>query len=82
LKNQPAESLRVDGPAASAAMIRNVFNDQAGAPRDMVVLNTAAALWTAGVNESLAACAERADLALKQGKARELLARLVEVSNG
>jgi anthranilate phosphoribosyltransferase len=82
LKNSNLDPLRVDGPAASAAMIRSVLNDDVGAPHDMVVLNAAAALWTAGADQSLPACAARAEQAIKQGKARELLARLVEVSNG
>lgn len=82
LDAQRIEGLRVDGPAASAAMIRRVFDNESGAPRDIVVLNAAAALWTAGVNESLPACAAHAKQAIEQGNARELLARLVEVSNG
>ncbi len=73
------ETLLVDGPAASAALIRDILAGTAGPPRDIVVVNAAAALWTAGVDASLQVCAQQAAGAIDSGAARQLLARLVEV---
>ena len=76
------ESMLVDGPPASAGMIRDILAGQSGPPpRDIVVLNAAAALWTAGVDSSPEACARLAAEVLDSGAARDLLARLVEMSN-
>ncbi len=73
-------ALRVDGPEASAALIRQVLDGQSGLARDIVVMNAAAALWTARRTESLREGAERAAEALDSGAAKRLLAELVEVS--
>ena len=75
------QSLLADGPASSARIIRNILAGVPGPPRDIVVANAAAALWTAGAGCSLASCAQVAAEAIDSGAARELLARLVEVSN-
>lgn len=73
------ESLRVDGPEASAAMILEVLAGATGTARDIVVLNSAAAVWCAGVDADLAGCARRAEAAIDNGFARETLARLIRV---
>jgi anthranilate phosphoribosyltransferase len=75
------ESMLVDGPQASATMIRNILAGSSGAPRDIVVINAAAALWTAGVDESLAACATKTAAAIDSGAAKDLLAKLGEASH-
>jgi anthranilate phosphoribosyltransferase len=72
------QGLRVTDPEESAAMIRRVLAGDAGAPRDIVVLNAAAALWTAGKSASLAECARLASEAIDSGAARRLLAQLAE----
>lgn len=72
------ESLLVDGPDQSAAVIRDILDNRPGPPRDIVVANAAAALWTVGKDESLSACARLADEAIHSGAARDLLARLVQ----
>jgi anthranilate phosphoribosyltransferase len=74
------ESMLIDGPAASAALIRNILSGASGPPRDIVVLNAAAALWTAGKDTSPAACARLAAETIDSGAARDLLDRLVEVT--
>jgi anthranilate phosphoribosyltransferase len=74
------QAIRVDGPADSAAMIRRVLDGDAGPPRDIVVLNAAAALWTAGLSRDLVQCAQRSAAAIDSGAARGLLSRLVEYS--
>jgi len=55
-----------------------VLAGNAGAPRDIVVLNAAAALWTAGKSASVAECARLASEAIDSGAARQLLAQLAE----
>ncbi|HWC89371.1 MAG TPA: anthranilate phosphoribosyltransferase [Pirellulales bacterium] len=78
--NQQLDSLEVDGPQASAALIRRVLAGEAGAARDIVVANAAAALWTAGRAQSPRACAALAETAIDSRHAAELLARLAERS--
>jgi anthranilate phosphoribosyltransferase len=75
------ETMLVEGPEQSAALIRDVFDGQTGPPREIVVANAAAALWTAGRDDSLLACAGKAAEAIDSGAARELLARLAERTN-
>ncbi|HEV3416813.1 MAG TPA: anthranilate phosphoribosyltransferase [Pirellulales bacterium] len=76
------DDLTVDDPAASAAMIRCVLAGDKGPARDIVLANTAAALWTARKSDSLETCAQLAAAAIDGGAARELLNRLVEMTNG
>ena len=78
LKQAGRESMLIDGPQQSAGIIREVLAGRSGPPRDVVVANAAAALWTAGRADSLAACAEMAAEAIDSGAARDLLQRLAE----
>ena len=70
------ETMLVDGPEQSAAIIRAILDGRAGPPRDIVVANAAAALWTVGRDDSLIECARLAAEAIDGGAARELLTRL------
>ncbi|MDP6555943.1 MAG: anthranilate phosphoribosyltransferase [Pirellulaceae bacterium] len=74
------ETMIVDGPVASAQLIRDILNGVAGPSRDIVVMNAAAALWVAGVSPSLNACAEKAHAAIDSGAAKDLLARLTRAA--
>ncbi len=69
------ETIRIDGPEASAAMIRRVLDNEPGTARDLVVINAAAALWVAGQGMP-ADCARRAEETIASGAARELLQSL------
>jgi anthranilate phosphoribosyltransferase len=75
------DSLLVDGPAQSAAMIEQVLLGKQGPAFDIVVINAAAALWTARKADSPIQCATLAEWAIDSGAARELLSRLVERTN-
>lgn len=75
------ESASVDSPAASAAIIRKVLAGEKGAARDLVVVNAAAALWTAGRAPDTLAAAALAREAIDSGAAEQLLAKLVAVTN-
>ena len=43
----------VTGPEQSAAMIREILDNRPGPPRNIVIANAAAALWTASRDQSL-----------------------------
>ena len=73
-------SMEVDGPEASARVIRDVLDDKPGPARDIVVLNSAAAIWTVTA-ESPQKCAEQARTALSDGKAADTLQRLADQSH-
>ncbi|MAR11457.1 MAG: anthranilate phosphoribosyltransferase [Blastopirellula sp.] len=75
------DALQAPDPDASAAVIRNVLEGQAGPAKDIVVLNAAAALWTAGHDSNLVNCQQQATAAIDSGAARELLANLGQVSH-
>jgi anthranilate phosphoribosyltransferase len=80
LRRQKLDALRIDGPAASAAMIREVLDGKPGAARDITVLNAAAGLWTAGHDPDLRRCATAAAEAIDSGAAARLLASLARLS--
>ncbi len=75
------EDMLVNDPAGSAAVIRQVLRGKPGPPREMVVLNAAAALWTAGKSDDPRQCALFAAEAIDSGAAAERLTQLVELSN-
>lgn len=81
LDTSPRDPLLVDGPDQSAAIIRGILDGTPGPPRDVVVANAAAALWTVGKADSLTECARLAAQAIDTGAAGQLLARLVERTN-
>jgi anthranilate phosphoribosyltransferase len=74
-------SLLAGSPAESAAIIRRTLQNEAGPPREIVILNAAAALWTAEYAPELTACTTAAQEAIASGAAQETLQRLVEVSH-
>lgn len=82
LKPAGQSEMLVSGPEESAAVISEILAGRHGPPRDVVVANAAAALWTVGCDPSPKHCAERAAEAIDTGAARDLLAKLVELSNG
>jgi anthranilate phosphoribosyltransferase len=72
------ETMLVSGPEESAVLIRGILEGRRGPPRDIVIANAAAALWTVGRSPSLAECARQAADAIDSGAACALLARLVQ----
>jgi anthranilate phosphoribosyltransferase len=76
-----AESEIAGGDAdRNAAILRDVLSGQAGAPRDAVLANAAAALVCAGVADDLKAGVRAAAESIDRGAAAEKLRRLVEAS--
>jgi anthranilate phosphoribosyltransferase len=81
LDRADTDSMKVSGPGESAVVIRRVLDGDLGPERDIVVLNAAAALWTAGVDPSPRECARHAARAIDRGAAQELLAAWAELSH-
>ena len=75
------DALLAENPVESAAVIRGILDGQSGPPRDIVVINAAAAIHLADASKSLDACARRCEEAIDGGAAKDLLARLAAVSN-
>lgn len=73
----PTHSLRVEGPSQSAALIRQVLSGETGPARDIVLMNSAAALWVSGHCEELPRGVAAAAHAIDSGAAASLLAKLV-----
>ncbi|HEY6562863.1 MAG TPA: anthranilate phosphoribosyltransferase [Pirellulaceae bacterium] len=81
LEVQPLTGTYVDSSAASADIIRAVLAGARGPARDLVTLNAAAALWTAGVSGDLCDLRVHAESAIDSGKARRILQDLGELSH-
>jgi anthranilate phosphoribosyltransferase len=73
-------SLKVETPEQSRAMLMSVLENKAGAARDIVIFNTAAALYAANVAETIEAGISKARGAIESGAAKAKLEQLIEVS--
>jgi anthranilate phosphoribosyltransferase len=78
LESCSKESLLVNDPGESAAMIREILAGRRGAPRDYVLANASAAFYTVGRVKTLVEGVALAAEAVDSGKANELLERLGE----
>ncbi|HEX5454609.1 MAG TPA: anthranilate phosphoribosyltransferase [Stellaceae bacterium] len=80
---QPAslESLKGGEPAHNAALMRALLDGAPGPLRDVVLLNSAAALVVAGRVDSLRDGAALAAQSIDSGRARQTLDRLVAMTN-
>jgi len=74
-------SMLVESPPESAEVIRAVLNGSRGPSRDIVILNAAAALWTAEVDSDLEVCTQKAAVAIDDGAAMETLQQLAKLSH-
>jgi anthranilate phosphoribosyltransferase len=75
------DSLQVADPAASAALIQQILDDERGPARDIVVLNAAAGLVAAGKTSEPKTAAMMAAEAIDSGAAARLLERLARRSH-
>ena len=75
------QQLVVSSAAESLAIINGVLENQPGAARDIVMLNAGAAIYAAGLADSLDAGIRKADTVIATGKAKEKLDALVKLSN-
>jgi anthranilate phosphoribosyltransferase len=75
------EAIQVQGPDESAAIVRQVLAGESGPARDIVLLNAAAGLLTAGRCETPAEGAALAAEAIDRGAAAQLLMNLARLSH-
>jgi anthranilate phosphoribosyltransferase len=73
------DEIKADGPAASAAVVREVLDNRDGPARRIVLANAAAALWASGAVGTLREGVERAAAAVAGGKAESVLEQLVRM---
>ena len=72
----PIESVRGGTAEENAALIRSIFEDEAGPARDIVVVNAAAALVAAGVAKDFREGAGLASFVISSGAANDKLGHL------
>ena len=70
------ETLKAADANESLDIIRSVLDDHPGPARDIVQLNAGAAIYTAGITDSLADGVDKADTVIASGEARNRLDRL------
>ena len=70
-------TLRVETPEESQAVLRGVLNNEAGAARDIVILNAGAALYAANVTTSIKDGVALARQVIESGAAKQKLAQFV-----
>ena len=81
LQTVSAEALKGGDADCNARILRGVLDGEEGPQRDVVLLNSAAAIVVGGRAEDITAGLEVARESIDSGKARRALDRLVEVSN-
>ena len=73
--------LAVDGAKESLAVIKKVLDNVAGPAKDIVVFNSGAAIYVAGLADSLKSGIEKAEEVIASGAAKAKLEALVKLSN-
>jgi len=81
LEEHPMEALKGGDACHNAEALRKVLDGERNAYRDIVLMNAAAGLIVAGLANNLAQGASLAADAIDNGKALEVLEKLVSVSN-
>lgn len=78
LMRAPIDSLRVNNPEESKIMMLSALNDEANAARDIVLLNSGVALYTAGVTDSIGHGIKLARQTISSGAARSKVEDFVQ----
>lgn len=81
LKRCRLEDLRGGSAADSAVVVRSILGGQKGAARDVVLLNSGAALYVSGYAASIAEGMRLAAESIDSGSARKKLEELVQMTN-
>ncbi|CAM4486331.1 MAG: Anthranilate phosphoribosyltransferase [Legionella sp.] len=74
------DEIIVDSPSQSLTIIQSVFSGAKGAARDMVLLNSAAAIYCAKEERSFAQALELAEEALDSGRAAQCFQQLCQLT--
>jgi anthranilate phosphoribosyltransferase len=80
LQSGSLESLKVGNAEQSLAMIKSVFANEAGPARDIIQLNAGAAIYVAGLSDTLAEGVAKAAEVIASGAAAQKLDDLIRVS--
>jgi anthranilate phosphoribosyltransferase len=80
MKTAGIETIQAHDTAQSGQMLMSVLDNRPGPALDIVLLNAGAAIYTAGVAESLGQGIEKARTAIESGAAKAKLSRLVAFS--
>ncbi len=81
LSRSSLSEITVNDPSQSLEMMHAVLDNQAGACKDIVLLNAGAAIYTAGLSPDLGNGIRRADEVISNGIARQKLNELVRLTN-
>ena len=81
LTRMPLSSIAADGVASSLVMVRSVLANEPGPAADIVALNAGAAIYVAGIADTLSQGVEMAQDAIGSGIAKDKLAELVNMSS-
>jgi anthranilate phosphoribosyltransferase len=81
LQSASLDSIRVATVEEAKAMLLGVLNNQAGAARDIVLLNAGAAIYVAGLSATLADGVKKAAEVIASGAAKHKLAQLIQLSH-
>lgn len=80
LSTSPLSAIQVDGAEQSLAMIHSVLNNELSPARDMVLLNSGAAIYVGGGAGSIGDGIEKAATALESGAASQVLTSLAKLT--
>jgi anthranilate phosphoribosyltransferase len=80
LESAPVNAIQVSDADSAMAMLVGVLDNQAGAARDIVLLNAGAAIYVAGLADSLGNGVKKAAEIISSGAAKNKLAQLIEAS--
>jgi anthranilate phosphoribosyltransferase len=81
LKRCRLEELHGGNPDQSALILRSILDGKKGSPRDVVLLNSGAALYVSGKAATVQEGIELAVESIDSGNARRKLAQLIELTN-
>lgn len=82
LKRYPFEAIKGGDAVQNAAITRAIFEgEEQGGKKEIILLNTAAALWVEGSARDLKEGVAMAKMAIESGRAKEKLAHIAHVSN-
>lgn len=81
LSRSRLSEITVNDPNQSLEMMHAVLDNQAGACKDIVLLNAGAAIYTAGLSQDLGNGIRKADEVISNGIARQKLDELVRLTN-
>src|SRR5438309_5706097 len=82
LRSAPISAIQGGDTKANAEIIRRILDGERSARRDVVLLNSAAALVVAGRADGISQAMPLAAESLDSGKAREKMTKLVEFTSG